>query len=397
MKLSGFGWVRNRNGLLGLCLYLVLLALVVVGAANSILPNDVYSAASSTTAKPPVIQVFKAEPMVLATADAAAVYTFKVKHATDISLSEAGNNIKNISNPSGATINGTATGLPAGSIPTDASGKFVALLLASNEGGTVQAELTLSLGADLLPEEQTGSSDNRTGQRTPKWGPLTRARITSTPSNVINEEPKFFKCTSDCDHCLKPEEAVSTGYGQRCSDELCYYSPDKQQRWYCYKPTPGWCCANQQVSQTTKSQCTSIGGYWSVNQYEAQQACQPQGFCCLNYQVYYPVTQDQCRQRGGSYWSTNQAEVTAQCQRPCYCCLRGQVYQTSEAQCKQSGGICYDNQSQAYELCQPTCWCCANGQVFETTQARCRAAQGGCYASQSEAAAACRYTAPSFR
>jgi hypothetical protein len=324
------------------------------------LPNDVYSAASGTAEKPPVIQVFKATPMELAAADTAAVYTFKVKRATSLSISEAGNDIKNISNPTGATLNGTATGLPAGAIPTDASGKFVTLLLASNEGGSVQAELTLSLAADLLSAGEAGPTDNRTGQRTPKWGPLTRAPITATPSNVINEEPKFFKCPSDCDHCLKPEEAVSTGYGQRCSDELCYYSPDKQQRWYCYKPTPGWCCADGKVGQTTKSECTSIGGYWSTSQAEAIDACQPKGYCCFNGQVYYPATQTQCAQRGGSYWSTNQA--------------------------------------QAYERCQPPpCWCCSKGEVFQTTQDRCSAAGGACYSSQSEAASACRLRTPNFR
>lgn len=397
MKLSDFRWVRSLSGALGLCLCLLFIGLTTAAAAQPMMTHGGASAAYAAAEKPPVIQVFKAAPMVLDTADSAAVYTFKVKRATNVRISEAGNDIKNIDNPSGATLNGTADGLPAGAIPTDDSGKFVALLIASNEGGSVQAELTLALGADLLSEKQTGPTDNRTGQRTPKWFEqisIPRTPGTAAPAIFSHNKPDFFKCPDNCKYCLKPDDAASHGFTQKCSDQRCYFSPDDKQNWYCYSEPQGWCCANQQVSQTTKSQCTNIGGYWSLNQYEAQQACQPSGYCCLNYQVYYPVTEDQCRQKGGSYWSTSQAEVTRQCQQPCYCCLRGQVYQTTQTQCTQSGGACYDSLSQAYEHCQSTCWCCVKGEVFQTTQDRCSASGGGCYSSQSQAAAACRQTTP---
>jgi hypothetical protein len=364
--------------------------------AEPLQQNEVYYTPAAIAGNEPVIQVFKANPMVLDTATSAAVYTFKVKRATNVAINEAGTNIKNISNPTLATLNGTADGLPASAIPTDASGNFVAVLIASNDNGSVQAELTLSLAKELLsagpPAGQSGETGGRTGQRTPLWGPPTRAPLTSTPSNIINEEPKFFKCPSDCDHCLKPDEAANTGYTQRCSAELCYYSPDKQQKWYCYKPTPGWCCANEKVSQSIKSECDRMQGYWSTSQADAVDACQPKGFCCLNGQIYYPATEAQCAQRGGSNWSTNQAQVMERCQPPCYCCLNGQVFQTTnQAQCTQSGGFCYSSLAQAMERCQPpTCWCCLRGQVYQTTQTQCAQSGGACYSTQSEAAAGCR-------
>jgi hypothetical protein len=416
MRLSGFGRIRSVNSLLGLCLCLVLIGLITAGAiayiapsstggmlpdvrvcqAEPLVPNNVDYTPAAIGGDGPVIQLFKADPMELDAADSAAVYTFKVKRATNVVINEAGNNIKNISNPSGAALNGTADGLPASAITTDASGKFISTITASNEYGSDTAELTLSLAADLIPAGQSGPTDNRTEQRTPQWGPLIRAPLTSTPSNIINDEPKFFKCPSDCDHCLKPDEAASTGYTQRCSEELCYYSPDKQQKWYCYKPTPGWCCANGKVSQSIKSECDRMQGFWSTSQADAIDACQPKGFCCLNGQVYYPSTEVECARMGGSNWSTNQAQVMERCQPPCYCCLNGQVYQTSQAQCTQAGGFCYNSLAEAQGRCQPPCWCCLKGEVFQTTQDRCAGSGGGCYATQSQAAAACRGQGETF-
>jgi len=420
MRLSGFRWVSSMKSILGVCLCLVLVGLVTAGAvvytnrsyAGGTLPgvqvcqaeplqqNEVDYALSATGGDGPIIQLFKATPMVLDTPSSAAVYTFKVKRATNVQINEAGTNIKNISNPSGATLNGTATGLPASAIPTDDSGKFITSLIASNEYGSDTAELTLSLAADLIPPGQSGETGDQTGQRTPQWGPLTRAPLTSTPSNIINDEPKFFKCPGDCDHCLKPDEAASTGYTQRCSEELCYYSPDKRQKWYCYKPTPGWCCANGKVSQSIKSECDRMQGFWSTSQADAIDACQPKGFCCLNGQVYYPSTEVECARMGGSNWSTNQAQVMERCQPMGYCCRDGQVYTATQAQCVQVGGSYWStNQAQVMERCQPpTCWCCLKGQVYQTTQAQCTQSGGGCYATQSQAAAACRqtYTPPTY-
>jgi hypothetical protein len=408
MKLSGSRWVRSMNSVFGLCLCLVLIGIATAGAIAY--TNQSYTGVRIAQAEPlqqnetdyalqavaggPVIQVWKADPMELATADAFAVYTFKVKRATDVTITEAGANIKNISNPTGAALNGTADGLPASAIAADASGQFICTIVATNENGTATKSLTLSFSKELLATGQLpGESEEtggQTGQRTPQWGPLMRASITSPLSNIINKEPKFFKCPSDCDHCLKPDEAASKGYTQRCSEELCYYSPPENQKWYCYKPTPGWCCANGKVNASTKDECDRLQGYWSTSQADAVDACQPRGACCLNGQIYYPYTKNQCAQMYGTFYS-NVTEAKERCQPPCYCCLNGQVYQTSQAQCTQSGGFCYDSLSVAQGRCQPqTCWCCLKGQISEMTQTQCTQYGGACYSTQSQAAAACR-------
>jgi hypothetical protein len=414
MKLSGFRWVRSMNRVFGLCLCLVLIGLATAGAiayTNQSFPGRTLPGVQIAQAEPlqqnevdytpsaaaggPVIQVFKAEPMELATADASAVYTFKVKRATNVVINEAGANIKNISNPSGAALSGTANGMPASAITTDASGKFTCTIAASNDNGTVTKALELSLAKELLPPPgQSGETGRQTGNDKSKWlDQLPRSIPSTSIQSYINKnEPNFFKCPTGCENCLKPADAASLGFTQKCSEELCYYSPDNQQKWYCYKPTPGWCCANEKVSQSTKSECDKIQGYWSTSQADATQACQPKGFCCLNGQVYYPSTQAQCVQMGGTNWSTNQDQTTRLCQPPGYCCLNGHITTATQTQCAQMGGSNWStNQGQTAELCRPqTCWCCLKGQVYQTTQAQCSQSGGACYATQSQAIAACR-------
>ncbi|MBM4445731.1 MAG: hypothetical protein FJ023_00015 [Chloroflexi bacterium] len=418
MKLSGFRWVRSMNSILGLCLCLVLIGLTTAGAivytnrsytgrmlpdvqvckAEPLQQNEADYTSTAIDGNGPVIQVFKADPMELDTPTSAAVYTFKVRRATNVVINEAGTNIKNISNPSGAALNGTADGLPASAITTDDSGKFITILMASNEYGSDTAELTLSLAANLIPAGQSGPTDNQTEQRTPKWLDQYSTPGTSPPSITTRNRPDFFKCPSNCAYCLKPGEAANLGFTQKCSDARCYYSPDDQQNWYCYSEPEGWCCANEKVSQTTKRECTQIGGFWSTFQAEAIEFCQPKGYCCLNGQIYYPSTQAQCVQMGGSNWSTNRAQTMERCQPMGYCCRDGQVYTATQAQCTQVGGSYWStNQAQVTERCQPpTCWCCLKSQVYQTTQAQCTQTGGACYATQSQAAAACRQT-PALR
>lgn len=420
MKLSGFKWVRSMNSVFGLCLCLVLIGLTTAGAvvytnqsysgrtlsgvqeckAEPLQQNEVAYAPAAIGGSGPVIQLFVATPMVLDSPTSSAVYTFKVKRATNVQISEAGANIKNISNPSGATLNGTATGLPASAITPDGSGKFVSTIVASNEYGTDTKSLELSLAANLLPAGQRGSTDNRTEQRTPKWLPQFSSPGTSTPSTgpKTGNAPEFFTCPSSCEACLKPSDAASRGFTQKCSEERCYYSPDNQQSWYCYKPPVGWCCANGKVNQTIKDDCDKMGGYWSTSQADAQAFCQPKGYCCLNGQIYYPSTQAQCSQMGGSNWSTNQAQTAERCQPMGYCCRDGQVYTATQAQCNQTGGSYWStNQGQTAELCRPqTCWCCLKGQVTQTTKAQCAQMGGACYDSQRQASAAC-YQSPNLR
>ncbi len=376
MRLSGFRWVRSMNSILGLCLCLVLVGLVTAGAivytnrsytggmlpdvqvcqAEPLQQNDADYTPSAIGGNEPVIQVFKAEPMVLDSPTAFAVYTFKVKLATDVQINEAGANIKSISNPSGATLQGTANGMSASAIPTDASGQFVCTITASNDNGSVQKELTLSLSKELLPEgPPAGSTGNQTKNKS-YWLEQTLVRAPVPPSTLSTTNPSnpdFPKCPESCKYCLEPGDAASLGLSQKCSDQRCFYDPDNNRGWYCYSEPEGWCCANEKVSQSTKSECTKIGGYWSAYQAEAIGACQPKGYCCWNGEVYYPATQAQCVQMGGSYWSTIQAQVVQNCQPPtCWCCLKGEVTQTTQAQCTQSGGACYTTQSQAAAGCR---------------------------------------------
>ncbi|MGB8707934.1 MAG: hypothetical protein WCD72_08350, partial [Dehalococcoidia bacterium] len=378
MRLSGFRWVHRTNSLVRLCLCLVLLGLTTAGAVvyteqshrGGMLPdvqvcqaepleqNKVDYAQSAIGGNGPVIEVFKAEPMELDAADSAAVYTFKVKRAANVQINEAGTNIKNISNPSGATLQGTANGLPASAITTDDSGKFIAIIMASNEYGSDTAELTLSLAANLIPAGQSGSTDNQTEPRSPKWLPQVFTPRTTTPSTPTTaNKPEFLKCPDSCPYCLTPEDAASRGFTQKCSDERCYYSPDEKQNWWCYSEPEGWCCKDFKVNQTTKAQCAQVGGYWSTTQAEATRACQPVGWCCAGGQVGQ-TTQAQCAQVGGA-WYTNQAQAIERCQPMGYCCKDGQVYSASQAQCAQVGCTYYTNQSQAIESCRQaaTCWC----------------------------------------
>ena len=398
MRLSGSGRVRSTNIVPGLCVCLVLVTLITAGAAQSMMPNGKAHAQSLTDGKPPVIQVFKAEPMVL-NADDSALYSFVVRRATGVQLIEAGNSIKEVNNPSAATLKGTANGLPAFAIQTGDSDTFIARLLAFNDFGQVEAELTLSFATEGepegQPEDQEGAADNQTEPRSPKWLPPYPSPFAFTRSATVGSEPDFFKCPEDCQYCLKPEDAAARGFGQRCSEQPCYYSPDNQQKWYCHKPVPGWCCADGKVFQNTKDECTKLGGYWSLTQAEALERCQPLGWCCTRDGQILQGTKSQCAQSGGTYYDSL-AVAKELCQPPCYCCLRGQVYQTTQSACLQSGGNCYSSLAQAYERCQQaeTCWCCFRGQVYQTTQAQCMQSGGACYSTQSQAAAACYQEGP---
>ncbi|MCJ7654754.1 MAG: hypothetical protein MUO97_05545 [Dehalococcoidia bacterium] len=415
MRLSGFGWVHSMNSLLRLCLCLVLVGLITAGAIGCTAPSsaggkllDVQvckaepleliggdSAQSSTGGKLPDIQVFKAEPLELTDGDSA-LYTFVVRRALKIQVIEAGNSIKEINNPTLATLKGTVKGLSAYAIQTGDSNTFNTILLASNGSGEVKEELTLSFANEPPPMPTSLIPPvSETKARSPQWGPQFSLPLPSTPSAKLGSEPEFFKCPSGCEYCLKPDDAAGRGFGQKCSEQSCYYSPDNQQRWYCYKPVPGWCCRDGKVNQTTRDECAQMGGYWSTNQNEAIQACQPMGYCCRDGNLY-EATQSQCTQVGGVYYS-NQAQAIERCQPPGYCCRDGQVYSSTQAQCAQIGGSYWStNQAEAMRACQQTatCWCCSGGKVFQTTQAQCAQTGGTCYATQSQATAGCRQTTP---
>ena len=369
---------------------------------NAQVMEEYYSTHPSTAinGKVPEIQIFKAAPMILDTPTSNAIYTFKVKNATKLQISEAGNNIKNIINPSSATLQGKATGLPASAITVDSGGNFVTKITASNDYDSVNAQLTLSFSDKLVasrtPPDETEPSDNGTEPRSPKWLDQYSSPFISRSSNLPKpgEEPVFFKCPSNCENCYKPEEAARLGFSERCSEERCYYSPDGKQNWYCYKPVPGWCCINGNVVQSTKDECNKIGGFWYLIQAEALERCQPLGYCCKDGQLYVG-TETKCLQIGGTFY-LNQQEAMLRCQHTCWCCANGKVFQATESQCIQLGGRCFTTQSQAMQYCQPeeVCWCCSYGKVFQTSPAQCVKSGGTCYSSYEQAMQYCRQTIP---
>ena len=381
MRLSGSGWVHSMNSPLRWCLCLVLVCLIClisIAATGG-------TAGSSAKGPLPKIEQFKADPMVLED-NQAALYTFVVKHATKIQVIEAGNTIKEVNNPTSATLKGTVKGLSADAIQTGDSPTFDTILLASNESGNQERTLTLSFANVLQPTGlPAGSTDSKTEPRSPKWLAQYSSPFTSTPSTSpkLGSEPVFFKCPGSCEYCLKPEDAAGRGFTQRCAEERCYYSPDDQQNWYCYSEPEGWCCRDTKVSQATKTQCAQAGGsYWSTNQAEAMRACQPIGWCCRDGQIAQ-ATKDQCAQAGGSYWSTNQAEAMRACQRTYWCCSNGKIYTTT-----QPTEGCYTNLAAAQRACErppTTYWCCRDGKVYPTTTPG-----AGCYATQAEATRACQ-------
>jgi len=422
--MSGFHSIGSKNSIFGLCLCLVLVCLIAVAGAQSMAPQEVYSA-SSATGQPPDIELFKADPMVL-NPDDAAMYSFVVRRATHVQVIEAGNIIRDITNPSGAPIKGTAKGLLASALQTSDSDTFPAVLLATNEGGSDKASLTLSFATKLRSTEEEGATDNQTTARSPKWLAQYSSQLALKRSATSGTEPNFFKCPTDCNNCLKIEDAKIQGMGERCSDQPCYYSPDKQQNWYCFKPSPGWCCNNQNVSQATKDECTQMGGAWFLNQSDALDRCQPLGFCCKDGNIvqstssqcaqsggtYYEnvvdakercqplgycckdgnifsATTSQCAQSGGTYYS-NVIDAKERCQPLGYCCKDGNIVQATNSQCAQSGGTFYENVIDAKERCQPPCYCCARGQVFTTTQSSCIQVGGNCYTSLTQAYDRCQ-------
>jgi hypothetical protein len=386
MRLSGFGWVHSMKSPLRLCLCLVLICLTATGAT-------VYAAGN------PDIKLFKANPLVLNEGESA-LYTFVVKNATEVHLVEAGDIIKKISNPTAATLKGTAKGNTTYAIRTGYGNTFTAILIARNPNGEAIEEITLSFAtepasepASLIPPVSVTLSNPA---RTPQWFPPlpTSPPLIQPPPTTTHPKPEFAECPSECEHCLKPSEAAELGFNQKCSEDVCYYSPDNQ-KWYCYKEPEGWCCKDTKVFEATKNNCAEVEGYWYATQAEAIERCQQMAlcWCCADGKVGQ-IPKDQCLHIGGICHDT-QAEAVRTCQEmmTCWCCANGKVGQIPQIQCMQIGGNCYDTQTQAVQACQQaaTCWCCANGQVFQAPQTQCMQMGGNCYATQSQAVQACQW------
>jgi len=412
-----------------LCLCLVL-AVIVISASTT-------STAGATANGPlPQIKSFTAEPLTLKDNESA-IYKFEVLGATNLELIEAGSLLKLISGPPDATIKGSVRGMTPNQFRTGDSNEFNSILRVSNGNGTVDKMLTLSYVIVRqpkleLPAGQTGAVENQTESRAPKWlaqfsSPVS---LTSSTASIVSPwPPPFAKCPSGCDKCLRPEEAAALGSNQKCLEQPCYYSPDKQQNWYCYKPGTGWCCSNGKYSPASKEQCGKVGGNWYATEAEVIKACQPatgwfctggkvfqgtsaqaaqagaylytteaeatkacqqQGYCCQNGRLT-SATLSTCKDAGGTFY-TDPNQAGQACQQQGYCCINGQLSTTTATACKYAGGTFYTDQTQA-RACylQATCWCCSGGKVFQATQSSCSNSGGKCYSTQSQATAACSY------
>ncbi len=376
--------VHRLNGILRLFLCLAVIAIAILGVDES-------TAASSAAGNPPEIKAFSADPLTLKDGGSA-LYTFEVTGAANIQVMEAGAIIKEINSNRSSNFKGTARGRTTYQIRTGNINTFETMLIARNAGGEKKKALTLSFETKLPPVSASlvaSGSDNRTGGRTPKWGPQSLITSSFTPATLTTRDaPQFTKCTDACNYCLRPDEAADRGFTQKCSEQLCYYSPDNQQKWYCYsKPVTVWCCKDGKVIETTKEQCTRLGGSYYATEAEATKVCrQMTGWYCSGGQVYQG-TQAQAVQAGAT-WYTTQSQAMQVCQG--WCCRDGQIGQTTQSQCDQLGGDWYATQSQALQACQQTGYCCYSGKLYQSTRSQCAQVSGNWYTSQSQAAQACQ-------
>ncbi|MDD5311526.1 MAG: hypothetical protein PHO26_00625 [Dehalococcoidia bacterium] len=393
MRSRNFGINRRLVSVLSLCLCLALISIAVLGAVDR-------TYAATAGGSPPDITVFVGEPSTLQD-DGFVIYKFEVLNATNVRVVEAGEIIKQINNPNSANLKGEVKGRMANQIRSNNINEFDTILLASNTGGRQEKKVTIKFARVVPPKTSAlipPVSDNQSTQHRTKWGPPT-----STPSSqsatptVTNWPPQFAKCPSDCNNCLKPDEAAGRGLTKKCLEQPCYYSPDKQQDWYCYgKAATVWCCKDGKVIETTGEQCAQIEGSSYATEAEANKACQQAlGYCCRDGQIAQ-ITKTQCAEVGGSYWSTDKNEVIKACQREIgWFCYGGKVYQGTATQAAQVGATLYATQAEATTACQPIGYCCRNGQLTQSTKAQCSsgfAAAGTWYATSAEAQLGCTAT-----
>jgi hypothetical protein len=438
MRVSSFEKVQRLSGILRICLCLAVVGIFVLATDNS--------SAATTSGGAPDIRSFTGDPLTVKDGDSV-LYSFEVWNATSLQIAESGEIIKQITSAPSLTLKGKERGRTAFQIRTGNMSSFDTILTAANSAGKKMMRVTIKFATAPTVKSlsttsgQTGATDNKS--RSPQWLPQlgSAGPLTSTGATTPGEQPNFYKCTDKCNNCLKPDEAAGRGYTDRCSDQPCYYSPDHQQKWYCYsKPVTVWCCSDGKVVETTKEACARAGGTyyateaeankacqammgwfcrngtvyqgtrtqaaqagvdWYTSQAEAARACNPAGWCCKDGKVGQ-TTQSQCSQLGG-YWFDTQGEALRACQQATmgWFCYSGQVYQGTQAQAAQMGVTWYTSQSQAASQCQqqPTsCWCCSGGKVSQMSTAACTRYGGNCYPDQKSATAACyRITPPTLK
>jgi len=391
MRKLGLARIFRFKGIFGLCMCLVLVGIIILSAAER-------TAAATATGSLPVIKVFTGDPLTVPDGGHV-VYMFEVYDGTKIQVIEAGEIIDEFNGPPLTTSKGKANGRTTYQILTGDSTKFKTVLSARNGNGKVEKTLEISVDTKRQPKPTSlipPVSDNKTDKKN-KWGPQTSAPVSSAPSataRASNWPPQFAKCSSGC-YCLKPEDAASHGFTQKCLEQPCYYSPDKTQNWYCYGETvsQGWCCRDGKVTPATKAQCKEAGGAWHATEAEAIKACQQVvGWFCSGSKVYQG-SQAQATQAGATWYAT-QAEATKACESPGWCCRNGQLTPATQYQCVQSltaaGGAWYATQAEAAKACDQMCWCCTGGRYGQTTTDACAKMGGTCYATQAQASEHCQ-------
>ncbi|MBN1375884.1 MAG: hypothetical protein JXA01_06995 [Dehalococcoidia bacterium] len=430
MRISKSRNIRSLTGLFAVCLCLGMVAVIILGAADSL--------AASAAGSLPEIRDFDADALTVEDGGSV-IYTFEVWNATSVQIKEASEILKLITAPSSTKLKGKVEGRTTYQIRVGGSNSFDAVLTAGNTAGKRMKKVTIKY-ASVLQEEPADAATGKPGDEQdgqaekPRWLEQTDSTL-NTASGVarMGAEPNFFKCPEDCKHCLKQGDAEGRGFTQRCSEEPCYYSPDDQQKWFCYSQQETvWCCDEGVVTETTKEVCirrggtyyateaeamkrcqqaatgwycyqgtlfqgsreqaAQVGAPWYSSQAEAARYCNPEGWCCKDGKVGQ-TTQSQCNQLGGG-WFSSQAEAMKACQQAQlgWYCYQGTVYQGTQSQAAQMGVAWYGTQAEALKACQQqsTCWCCSGGKVFQTTAASCARYQGTCYSTQGAATEACQ-------
>jgi hypothetical protein len=346
---AGSSWkVHRLKIMMRLLLCIAMVAVTLLVAADS-------AAAAAVSISPPEIRVFSAEPLVLPDG-ASAVYAFEVRNATRVQLIEAGEVIREINNPPSTSCSGKARGRTTFQIRRGGMNSFDATLLAVNSGGSQQRMLTLSFATKILPRDNSQippADDALAKSKKPEW--LGQTSLSSPPGLagqiVSTYPPPFEKCAKGCDYCLQPDDAASRGFTNQCSKGPCYYSPDKQQYWYCYsKPVTVWCCVDGKVVETTKDSCYKKGGTPYPTEAEAVKSCQQEGWCCKDGKVG-PLEQAACLRMGGAWFLTEKEALNA-CQSLIWCCIDGKVIETTKETCYGKGGTAYATEAEAIKACQ---------------------------------------------
>jgi hypothetical protein len=384
----GFARIHRFSGILRLCVCLVLVGTIILGATEGI-------AAADVAAGLPVIKVFSGDPLTVPDGGNA-VYTFEVYDGTKIQVIENGEIIDEFNGPPSTTSKGKANGRTTNQIRTGSMDSYGTILRASNPNGQQEKKLTIAFATKSKPRTTSlipPVSDNGTGNKN-RWGPQTSAPVslvsaTSSPAFTGSPYvPDYAQCSTEC-NCLTPDQAAQFGFKQKCSEERCF-SDDKQVNSYCYYKTAltGWCCKDGKVTPATQAECKEAGGAWYATEADAIKACEQACWCCTNGR-YGQTTPDACTKMGGTCYTT-QAQAGERCQLLGWFCSGGKVYQGTSTQATQAGATLYATQDEAAKACDQACWCCTSGRYGQTTTDACAKMGGTCYATQAQASERCQ-------